>query len=121
MDVAPDARELADAWIAEHPDSTEGRRNLNDEFVAEDLAEEGRELHIASYAHSHWPWPYPFYRMAYCRMRYCSDYPTTYPYGVFWLHEWGPWSPLHIRGWMRNMPPPNTRHGFLINTNPFDG
>lgn len=123
FDVTPDARELADTWIADHDDFAEGR-NLSDEVISEGLADEGRELHASPFGHSHpspTPWPYPFYRLAYCKMRYCSDYPTTYPYGLFRLYEWGPWSPLHIRGYMRNMPPPNSRHGFTINTNPFDG
>jgi len=59
--------------------------------------------------------------MGYCRMRYNPVFPTTYPYGSFWLHEYGPWSPMTIRGYMRQMPGPNSRHGFTINTRRFNG
>ena len=54
-------------------------------------------------------------------MRYDSSYPTTYPYGAFYLHEFGPWAPMRIRGYMRQMPGPNSWHGFTINRNRTDG
>jgi len=54
-------------------------------------------------------------------MRHNPGYPTTYPYGAFWLSEYGPWAPMQISGYMRQMPGPNSRHGFTINTNQFRG
>ena len=61
------------------------------------------------------------YRLAVCEMVANPAFPTTNPYGAFWLYEYGPWSPLYIDGYMNNMPGPNSEHGFQINTNPFDG
>ena len=40
------------------------------------------------------PWPWPGYRMSYCKMRWNPAHTTTYPYGMFYLKEHGPWAPL---------------------------
>ena len=130
LEVTADARELADAWIAEQDNFAEGRK-LQSNFDTEDLAAEGRDdvLICADTGlpgpckpkPKPKPFPWDFIRMAYCPMRYCSDNYSTCPYGNFWLHEVGEYSPLYIRGWMRNMPPPNSRHGFRINTNRYNG
>ena len=66
------------------------------------------------------PWPWPGYRMSYCKMRWNPAHTTTYPYGMFYLKEHGPWAPLRIRGWMRRMPTSSPRHGFSIKKNRFD-
>lgn len=65
-------------------------------------------------------YPWWKYRQSYCRMRYNPAYPTSYPWGIFWLREYGPWSPLYIWGKMWQMPAPASKHGFSINTKPFD-
>ena len=108
-----EARRLADDWIT--GDSDDVRELQSKRFEATAAASSISSTTVA------WPWPVPFYRFAYCRMRYNPAYPTTYPYGAFWLHEYGPWAPLRIRGYMRQMPGPNSWHGFLINRNRFDG
>ena len=62
----------------------------------------------------------PPFRTSICRMRWNPVYPTTYPYGVFYLVEQGSWAPMRIRGLMRRMPTDDDTHGFSINTNLFD-
>ena len=112
LEVNLEARALADAF---HDDFDEAGRSLNatldeldeflaggrelmDDFIEEDLAEEGRDLQGSVAA---WPWPFPFYRLGYCRMRANPSYRTTNPYGVFRLYEYGPWAPMTIYGYMR--------------------
>jgi Cu/Zn superoxide dismutase len=48
-------------------------------------------------------------------MYYDRDNPTTYPYGRFYLYQSSPSAPIYIRGYMRQMPPPASKHGFAIN------
>ena len=118
------ARQLADDWFGS-TEAEASERYLADEFAMGDGLDFDRELQSSSaaskYGFTAWPWPRPWYRMGYCRMQYNPVNPTTYPYGAFWLHEYGPYAPLYIRGYMRQMPGPNSRHGFTINSNPFNG
>ena len=54
-------------------------------------------------------------RRAYCHMLYDGVYPTTYPYGRFYLYQANPSAPVQIKGKMKQMPPPSSKHGFAIN------
>jgi len=67
------------------------------------------------------PYPWWKWRQSYCRMHWNPAYPTTYPYGFFWLREYGVPSPLYIWGNMYQLPSTNSKHGFSINTRRFDG
>ena len=55
--------------------------------------------------------------MAVCEIEYNWAYPTTYPYGTFWMYEFGVWSPLYIDGYVNSLPHPGSEHGFGINSN----
>lgn len=56
------------------------------------------------------------YRMAVCDLVHNPAYPTTMPYGTFWMYEFGYWSPLYIDGYVNSLPHPLDGHGFSINT-----
>ena len=138
------ARQLADDWLGS-TETEDSERYLADEFAMGDDLDLDRELKSLSanvtyatvsssvdtassieptaskYGFTAWPWPQPWYRMAYCRMQYNPVHPTTYPYGAFWLYEYGPYAPMLIRGYMRQMPGRKARHGFTIKSNPFNG
>ena len=114
-----EARRLADEWIADNTDDVRELQKKSSISASIDLSRQTPAASISSTLF--WPWPMPYYRVGYCKMRYNPAYPTTYPYGAFWLHEYGPWAPLRIRGYMRQMPSPSSWHGFLINRNRFDG
>ena len=58
---------------------------------------------------------------AYCKMKWDPTNPTTYPYGLFKLYQNGPADDVHIKGWMTQMPPPASPHGFHINYKPYPG
>ena len=53
-------------------------------------------------------------------MYYDGNNPTTYPWGRFYLYQKNPYEPIHIRGYMKQMPPPASEHGFAINKNGYD-
>ena len=63
------------------------------------------------------PWWKP--RRAYCRMHYDPTNPTTNPYGYFKLYQANPFADVKISGWMKQMPPPASEHGFHINYKPY--
>lgn len=63
------------------------------------------------------PWWKP--RRAYCKMQYDPTNPTTYPYGAFKLYQANPASNVLIKGYMKQMPPPASPHGFHINYKPY--
>ena len=48
-------------------------------------------------------------------------FPTTHPYGLFKLYQNGPAADVHIKGSMRQMPPPASAHGFHINYGTYPG
>lgn len=81
------------------------------------VLEESRDLQAIKIA----PYPWWKWRQSYCRMHWNPAYPTTYPYGFFWLREYGVPSPLYIWGNMYQLPSTNSKHGFSINTRRFDG
>jgi Cu/Zn superoxide dismutase len=55
-----------------------------------------------------------------CKMHYDPSYPTTYPWGMFYLYQAGPSDDVHIWGFMHQMPAPSSEHGFAINENRYD-
>ena len=57
------------------------------------------------------------WRYAHCRMTSNPAFPTTNPSGFFKLREQSWMAPLEIKGYMVNMPPRASMHGFSINTN----
>lgn len=79
---------------------------------------EDRELQITPVPS---PWGVKGWRYGYCKMRWNPSYPTTNPYGYFKLRERGWFAPMEIKGYMQQMPPSASKHGFSINTNLFDG
>ena len=42
-------------------------------------------------------------------------YPTSYPWGLFYLYQNGPADDVHISGFMHSMPQAPAKHGFAIN------
>ena len=81
------------------------------------VLDESRELQAITK-----PFPYPWWkwRQSYCKMQWNPMYPTTHPWGLFWLREYGAPSPLYIWGNMYQLPTINSKHGFTINTKAFD-
>lgn len=123
-----EARLLADQF-SKDPSFGEHARLLSSEFASEGASDEERELHWTgpygpwcpwwSWFSPWWNWGWPYYRMGYCRMRYCPENRTTYPYGAFYFYEGGAYAPMRISGYMRNMPPGNNAHGVRINRDPY--
>ena len=60
-------------------------------------------------------------KMAYCQMEHDATFPTTYPYGLFRLYQEDPSAGVRITGWMKQMPPPASAHGFHINYKAYPG
>ncbi len=60
-------------------------------------------------------------KRAYCRMKYDPTNSTTNPYGYFKLYQANPWSNVLISGWMKQMPPAASEHGFHINYKSYPG
>ena len=62
------------------------------------------------------------WRYGYCRMQKNPAFDVgTNPWGYFRLREQNEYAPMEIKGYMFNMPPPTSQHGFSINTNLFNG
>ena len=58
-------------------------------------------------------------RYAYCKLEFNPAYPTTFPYGLMRMKE--AWTtPMYIAGWMKQLPPPRSEHGFSFNWKPYD-
>ena len=105
--------------VAEEPRALQDRYEIKD--ISADTIDGSTEIvseAMADKSIAYWPWP--GYRMSYCRMRWNPVNPTTYPYGSFYLYEYGPWAPMRIRGYMRRMPTSGSTHGFSIKQNRFN-
>ena len=63
---------------------------------------------------------YDYPRRAYCRMQANPAYPTTSPRGLFRLRQDDPVGPVHITGWMHNLPYPDWTYAFSINEDNWD-
>ena len=60
-------------------------------------------------------------RMAYCKMQHNPGYPTTNPYGAYWLWQWAASGDVYIWGWMTQLPYPYSRYALTINERRWDG
>jgi Cu-Zn family superoxide dismutase len=55
-------------------------------------------------------------KRAICRMHWNPSYPTTNPWGIFYLYQNGPTDDVHISGFMHSLPSPQPyKYGFAIN------
>ena len=59
--------------------------------------------------------------MAYCKMQHNPGYPTTNPYGLYWLWQWAASGDVYIWGWMTQLPYPYSRYALTINERRWDG
>ena len=60
-------------------------------------------------------------KLAYCKMKYDPTNPTTYPYGLFKFYQANYLDDVHIKGYMKQMPPPASHHGLHINYKSYPG